>query len=70
MALLKNFVNETWVKYIDMDDIQLIDKAFVPKDFQEREADIIYRCKINGCAVFFSYCLSCNPQLTIQCRFG
>ena len=53
LDMLKSFVKKKWVDRIREDDIQLIDKEFIPKDFQEKEADIIYKCSIDGKTVIF-----------------
>ena len=45
-----------WVSEIQEEDIEIIDKSFVPKDFQETESDLIYKLKLNEAEVIF-YCL-------------
>ena len=56
LNLLKDFVKASWVEEIKEDDIEIIDKSFVPKDFQEKESDLIYRLKFNETEAIF-YCL-------------
>ena len=43
LHLLRRYINTSWLEHVDVNDLQLIDKEFIPKDFQEREADIIYK---------------------------
>lgn len=58
IELIKGFVKEPWVDEIDEeeDSLSLMNKSFVTKDYEDREADIIYRLKLNGNDVIF-YCL-------------
>ena len=44
--LIKSFVNEDFVKKINVDNIDLLDKSFVSDEFLQRESDIIYRVKL------------------------
>ena len=45
LQLIKSFVKEKWVDEINEDDLILVNKSFVLKDFTEKEADIVYRLK-------------------------
>jgi len=56
LNLLKDFVLASWVDEIKEDDLEMIDKSFVPKDFREKESDLIYKLKFNEKEVIF-YCL-------------
>ena len=56
LSFLQTFVQAEWVSEITEESLTLIDKEFIPKDFKEREADIIYSVKLNGKEVIF-YCL-------------
>ena len=48
MQLLQRFVNTSWLKDVQESDLQLVDKEFIPSDFQEREADIVYKLNQDG----------------------
>jgi predicted transposase/invertase (TIGR01784 family) len=48
LDLVKNHIAAAWTAQINEEDIELIDKNFVTKDFRDREADIIYKAKVNG----------------------
>jgi hypothetical protein len=56
LSLLKDFINEPWTSDITEDNLELIDKEFVLKDFTEKEADIIYKVTYEG-REFIVYCL-------------
>ena len=56
LSFLQTFIQAEWVSEITEESLTLIDKEFIPKDFKEREADIIYSVKLNGKEVIF-YCL-------------
>ena len=53
LELLKGFVREDWVNEVSEDGLSLENHSFILNDFQEREADIIYKAKINGLDVYF-----------------
>ncbi|PKL15485.1 MAG: hypothetical protein CVV49_21170 [Spirochaetae bacterium HGW-Spirochaetae-5] len=50
--LMLSFVHEPWVKELDYDTLERIDKSFVTEEFIERESDIIYRINFNSKPVF------------------
>ena len=54
--LLRNFVKEDWVKDIDEDSLQYINKSYVMPDFIGKEADVVYSLSLNGKNIIF-YCL-------------
>ena len=53
LEFLQDFVHEEWVQDLQEDNLTLVDKSFILKDYQEKEADIIYEVKINGTKVYF-----------------
>jgi len=53
MQLLRSFVNKSWVNSIDEESIVNIDKSFILQDFKEKEADLVYKVKVDGKEVFF-----------------
>ena len=46
--LLETFVDLDWVKDIDFDSCELLDKSFVSDHYKETESDIIYKVKLKG----------------------
>ncbi len=51
--MLRKYVDATLGEQILEDELELIDKEFIPKDFKEKEADIIYKAKLKGKEVIF-----------------
>jgi len=43
--MLKEFIKDSWVEQISEEDLVLIDKEFILKDFKEKEADC-YRFRL------------------------
>src|SRR5208337_2025736 len=50
--LLLSFVDEDWVKNLDYDTLERLDKSFVTEEFINRESDIIYRINFKGEEIF------------------
>ena len=60
--LLHNFISKSWVAQISEEDLILVDKEFILKDFRDKEADVIYRVKLKnksngGYTEILFYCL-------------
>ncbi|WGU95030.1 Rpn family recombination-promoting nuclease/putative transposase [Paenibacillus dendritiformis] len=53
VELLRSFVQKEWVKRIDETNVQEIPHSFVLQDFKRKEADLVYRVKLNGQDVVF-----------------
>lgn len=53
LQLIRTFVKEKWVDAINENDLILVNKSFVLKDFTEKEADIVYRLKTREGDVIF-----------------
>ena len=47
LQLLKSFVDKSWVNDIDEDNVENINKSFILQDFKGKEADLVYKVKIN-----------------------
>jgi len=50
--LLETFVAEDWIKDLDFDNCETLDKSFVSKHYIETESDIIYRIKLKDKDVY------------------
>jgi|GEM_PF-4479204 len=48
MHFLRKYIGANWVDEINEDDLILMDKSFILKDYKDKEADIIYRAKLKG----------------------
>ena len=44
--LMETFVHEDWVKEIDFDSCETLDKSFVSDHYKQTESDLIYRVKL------------------------
>ena len=51
--LFKTLSNDSWVKYLKPEDLTLINKSYIASDYEETEADIVYKANINDSEVFF-----------------
>ena len=56
IELLKVFVDADWVNEIDIDNIEMSKTEFVPRDFRDKEINIVYKLNLNGKEVVF-FCL-------------
>jgi len=43
--LLQTFVGEKWVKDIDFDTCERLDKSFIAEHYKSTESDLIYKVK-------------------------
>ncbi len=41
--LMESFVDQPWVRQLDFDRAEKIDKSFIDEEYRERESDLIYR---------------------------
>jgi len=46
--LLESFVPFTWVRELDFDHCELLDKTFISKEYEKRESDVIYKVQLRG----------------------
>lgn len=47
IELLNSFVKKDWTKDIKEENLILVDKSYIVGEFDEEEADIVYRLKLN-----------------------
>ena len=50
--MIETFVKEEWVKELDFDSCQTVDKSFVSDQYKKTESDIIYRLKIKDKEIY------------------
>ncbi|WP_275983440.1 Rpn family recombination-promoting nuclease/putative transposase [Paenibacillus hamazuiensis] len=53
MELLRSFVSQGWVKQVDESSIEEINHSFVLSDFRRKEADLVYKVRLNERDVIF-----------------
>jgi len=46
--LIETFVQEEWVREIDFDQCETLDKSFVSDHYKQTESDLIYKVKFRG----------------------
>ncbi len=69
IELLQSFVAEEWVKIIDEEALELVNKSFILKDYEDREADIVYRLNIKGKEVYFYVLLELQSTVDFTMPF-
>ena len=50
--LVESFVPYDWVKSLDFDQCELVDKSFLSKEYEKRESDIIYKIQLKGTTAY------------------
>lgn len=66
MEMLETFVDQGWVSQIDSQAITRIENSYIPKDFSEQEADLIYRLKLQGVEIIFYLLLELQSTVDFQ----
>jgi len=66
MQLLRYFLSVEWANLIDEQSLVRFDKSFVQQDFVGKEADILYRCRMNGQNVVFYVLLELQSTVDQQ----
>ena len=64
--LFKNLINSSWSDKLTAQSLTLVNKSYVTSDYEEIEADIVYKADINNNEVFFYILL--EFQSTIDYR--
>ncbi len=50
--LLETFVREDWVKELDFDSCETLDKSFIADHYKETISDLVYKIKLRGREIF------------------
>ena len=66
LQLLRSFVRQGWVDKIDESDIIRVDKSFILQDFKDKEADLVYRVKMDGQEVVFYILMELQSTVDFQ----
>lgn len=53
LQLLRSFIKHGWEEQVDAASLELVNHSFILQDFQDKEADIVYRAKIKDRDVIF-----------------
>ena len=51
--LFKALSNASWIEHLKSEDLTLVNKSYITSDYEETEADIVYKANINNNEVFF-----------------
>ncbi len=46
LSLVRDFIAEPWVYGLKEENLELVDKNFIPPDFREKESDLIYQATV------------------------
>lgn len=46
--LIETFVHEDWVRAVDFDACEMLDKSFIADHYKETESDLIYKLRMHG----------------------
>ncbi len=65
VQLLRSFIKQGWAQKIAPEDIELVDKSFILPDFKDKEADLVYKIKMDGGDVYF-YLLELQSTVDYQ----
>ena len=65
VQLLRSFVQQDWAQRILPGDVELVDKSFILPDFKHKEADLVYKIKMDGNYVYF-YLLELQSSVDFQ----
>ncbi len=66
VQLLRSFVRQSWVNNIDEDNVENINKSFILNDFKGKEADLLYKIKIDGQEIFFYILMELQSTVDFQ----
>jgi predicted transposase/invertase (TIGR01784 family) len=69
LHFLKKYIGAQWVDDVSVDDLLLMDKSFILKDYKDKEADVIYRVKLKGREVIFYVLLELQSSVDYTMGF-
>lgn len=67
--MMRKYIDASLGERILEEDLELVDKEFIPKDFKEREADIIYKAKLRDKEVIFYVLLELQSSVDYTMPF-
>jgi predicted transposase YdaD len=69
LELLDSFVTQGWVSQLDRKSVIRIDKSFLSTNAGLKEADLVYRLKVNGKDMFFYLLFELQSKVDFQMPF-
>ncbi len=67
--LLSGFIHEDWVNEIDKDHIEQVNRRYVFNDYREKEADLVYKIRINDRDVVFYVLMELQSKIDFLMPF-
>ncbi|ADL43330.1 hypothetical protein COB47_2072 [Caldicellulosiruptor obsidiansis OB47] len=62
LNFLRSNINREWVNRIDAESLEFVDRSFIKDEFVEKEADVIYRARLEDTDIYFYVLI--EPQST------
>ena len=62
--LLENFVDEAWVKDLDFDQCEKMEKSFISAHYKATESDLLYKVKVRGQEAYIYILLEFQSTVT------
>lgn len=69
VELLRTFVDNGWLKTVTEEEVEEIPHSFVLPDFKRKEADLVYRVKLNGQDVVFYLLLELQSSVDYRMAY-
>jgi len=66
IEMLKSFIKEKWVQDIDETEMMLVNKSYISSDFSEKEADIVYKIKLQEKEIIFYVLLELQSTVDFE----
>ena len=66
VELLRSFVKQDWVDSIEENNVVKVDKSFILPDFKNKEADLVYRVKMDNKDVIFYVLMEMQSKVDFQ----
>jgi predicted transposase/invertase (TIGR01784 family) len=62
--LLETFVEEAWVKDIDFDHCEKVEKSFISEHYKQTESDLLYKVKLKGKEAYIYFLIEFQSTVT------
>ncbi|WPX08540.1 Rpn family recombination-promoting nuclease/putative transposase [Anaerocellum danielii] len=62
LNFIRSNINREWVNKIDTESLEFVDRSFIKDEFVEKEADVIYRARLEDTDIYFYVLI--EPQST------
>jgi predicted transposase/invertase (TIGR01784 family) len=69
LEFIKSFIHEEWVNQINEDDIEIVNKSFILRDYTDKECDLVYRLKLKDTEIYFYVLLELQSTVDFTMPF-